>query len=189
MSSTPATASTTAALVAHHRRVVRRRWLIIAALFTLAVLAFVVSTMVGAITIPFGQVLRGLVNPASLDDQTATVLYSLRLPMAAAAITTGASLWRGVSAETMLLLGIGLVFLFQALLALIQYRASTEALSQIVFWSMGSLTRATWIGNAILAAILVLALPIFAAISWQMTPLVGVPFFLFIILTKRRTQW
>ncbi len=105
MSSTPAAASTTAALVAHHRRVVRRRWLIIAALFTLAVLAFVVSTMVGAITIPFGQVLRGLVNPNSLDDQTATVLYSLRLPMAAAAITTGASLWRGVSAETMISTG------------------------------------------------------------------------------------
>ncbi|MFL6091450.1 FecCD family ABC transporter permease, partial [Corynebacterium durum] len=68
-------------------------------------------------------------------------------------------------------LGIGLVFLFQALLALIQYKASTEALQQIVFWILGSLTRASWIGNGILAVVLVCCLPIFMGLSWQLTAL------------------
>ena len=39
--------------------------------------------------------------------------------------------------EMTILLGIALVFSCQALLALVQYRASTESLQQIVFWSMG----------------------------------------------------
>ena len=82
-----------------------------------------------------------------------------------------AAVLRGVRAETMVLLGIGLVFFFQAMLALIQYRSSAEALQQIVFWSMGSLTRASWTGNAVLAGVLVVALPILWALSWQLTAL------------------
>ncbi|WKD60507.1 Hemin transport system permease protein HmuU [Corynebacterium ciconiae DSM 44920] len=91
--------------------------------------------------------------------------------MIATAVIVGASIWRGASAETMILLGIGLVFLFQALLALIQYRASTEALQQIVFWSMGSMTRATWAGNLVLAIVVAISIPIFALLSWRLTAL------------------
>ena len=43
-----------------------------------------------------------------------------------------AKMMRGVTAETMVLLGIALVFLFQALLALLQYIASEQALQQVV---------------------------------------------------------
>lgn len=93
----------------------------------------------------------------------------------AAIVATGlivvASVVRGASAETMILLGIALVFLFQALLALMQYRATTEALQQIVFWTMGSLTRATWAGNTIMAVVLGVSLPIFGVLSWRLTAL------------------
>ncbi|WKD58732.1 FecCD family ABC transporter permease [Corynebacterium caspium] len=81
------------------------------------------------------------------------------------------SIMRGASSETMVLLGIALVFLFQALLALIQYRASTEALSQIVFWSMGSMTRASWMANGIMATVLILSIPFFVVLSWRLTAL------------------
>ena len=91
--------------------------------------------------------------------------------MIATAVIVGASIWRGASAETMILLGIGLVFLFQALLALMQYWASTEALQQIVFWSMGSMTRATWPGNLVLAVVVLLCIPVFVALSWRLTAL------------------
>ncbi|MEM9209823.1 MAG: iron ABC transporter permease, partial [Pseudomonadota bacterium] len=46
--------------------------------------------------------------------------------------------------ETVVLLGIALVFVFNALVAFIQFVSSQEALQQLVFWSMGSLSRATW---------------------------------------------
>ncbi|MDY6051673.1 MAG: iron ABC transporter permease [Rothia sp. (in: high G+C Gram-positive bacteria)] len=82
-----------------------------------------------------------------------------------------AAILRGAQAEIMVLLGIGLVFFFQAMLALIQYQASTEALSQIVFWSLGSMTRANWAANAIMAAVLALCLPLLLSLSWKLTAL------------------
>ena len=89
----------------------------------------------------------------------------------ATAIIVVAAVLRGAKSETMVLLGIGLVFFFQAMLALIQYRSSSEALQQIVFWSMGSLTRATWQANAVLVGVLAVALPILGALSWRLTAL------------------
>jgi fe3+ ABC superfamily ATP binding cassette transporter, membrane protein len=227
-------------LVADHRALVVRRLLIIAVLIFCALVAFIVSTVVGPVNISVGDVIVGIFRPETLDRQSHTVIWKLRLPMSVMALLVGmalsvagaqmqtilgnplaepftlgisaaaafggassivlgliflpnaqlnialiawfaamtaslvivlASLFRGASAETMILLGIGLVFLFQALLALIQYKASTEALQQIVFWILGSLTRASWIGNGILAVVLVCCLPIFMGLSWQLTAL------------------
>ena len=227
-------------LVADHRALVVRRLWIIAVLIFCALVAFIVSTVVGPVNISVGDVIVGIFRPETLDRQSYTVIWKLRLPMSVMALLVGmalsvagaqmqtilgnplaepftlgisaaaafggassivlgliflpnaqlnialiawfaamtaslvivlASLFRGASAETMILLGIGLVFLFQALLALIQYKASTEALQQIVFWILGSLTRASWIGNGILAVVLVCCLPIFMGLSWQLTAL------------------
>lgn len=91
--------------------------------------------------------------------------------LTAVAVVAGVSLWRGNGAESMILLGIALVFLFQALLSLMQYRATTEALQQIVFWTMGSLQRATWTSNAIIAASLAVAIPFTAWNAWRLTAL------------------
>ena len=93
------------------------------------------------------------------------------LAMVATAIIVGAALLRGATSETMILLGIGLVFFFQAMLAIVQYIASTEALQQIVFWSMGSMTRATWSGNIVIAVALGICIPVFAVLGWQLTAL------------------
>lgn len=229
-----------AALTQQHKKLTWQRISIVAGLCLIAAVAFVVSNLVGAIDISPGEVIRGIVNPSSLDDQTHTVLWKLRLPMAVMALLIGVSLslagaemqtilnnplaepftlgisaaaafggassivlkwqlltqpqfnlalvaWlsaavataiivvaaiiRGAKAETMVLLGIGLVFFFQAMLALIQYQSSAEALQQIVFWSMGSLTRANWVANGVLAGVLLVALPILWALSWRLTAL------------------
>jgi len=66
---------------------------------------------------------------------------------------------RAAGVETVVLFGIALVFTFNALVALIQYIASQEALSQLVFWSMGSLSRATWEHICVLSAMVALVLP------------------------------
>lgn len=89
----------------------------------------------------------------------------------AVGIVAAASVWRGSGKESMILLGIGLVFLFQALLALLQYRATTEALQQIVFWTMGSLQRANWVANGIIAAALLIAIPFTIRYAWALTVL------------------
>ncbi|MDX5434074.1 MAG: iron ABC transporter permease, partial [Halomonas sp.] len=54
------------------------------------------------------------------------------------------SLKRGVTIETIVLLGIAMVFIFNSLMALIQFFSSQQAVAAVVFWTMGSLTKATW---------------------------------------------
>ncbi|MCR6671486.1 iron ABC transporter permease [Devosia ginsengisoli] len=76
---------------------------------------------------------------------------------------------RGVTVQTVVLLGIALVFTFNALLAFLQYVASEQALQSVVFWTMGSLTKATWEKIWITTAVLVFALPLFARHAWALT--------------------
>ncbi|AQQ14924.1 Hemin transport system permease protein HmuU [Corynebacterium glaucum] len=89
----------------------------------------------------------------------------------AVTIVAGASVWRGATAESMILLGIALSFFFQALLSLLQYGANIEALQQIVFWTMGSMQRANWTANIILAVVVAAAIPFCIANSWRLTAL------------------
>ena len=78
---------------------------------------------------------------------------------------------RRVTAETMVLAGIALLFLFNSLLALLQYIASEEALQAIVFWLFGSLLRTTWPKLAVVAAVLITVVPLIAKDAWKLTAL------------------
>lgn len=78
---------------------------------------------------------------------------------------------RGVTIETMVLLGIALVFLFSSLLALLQYIASEQALQQVIFWTLGSLVKATWPKIGIAAAVLLVTTPLFVRQVWTLTAL------------------
>ncbi|WP_128255560.1 FecCD family ABC transporter permease [Falsirhodobacter deserti] len=81
----------------------------------------------------------------------------------------GLSLRQGVSSETIVLLGIALVFIFNALMSLIQFFASQQAVAAVVFWTMGSLTKATWPKLWIALAVLAAAAPLLARRGWQLT--------------------
>lgn len=81
------------------------------------------------------------------------------------------SMRRGVTAETVVLLGIALVFTFNALLALTQYFATEQAVAAVVFWSMGSLTKATWPKLAMTCLVIAIVLPIFVRRAWALTAL------------------
>ena len=78
---------------------------------------------------------------------------------------------RGVTMETVVLLGIAIVFTFNALLSLLQYVASEQALAAVVFWTMGSLGKASWGKLAVTAGVLVVLLPLMARRAWQLTAL------------------
>ncbi|MBD9586084.1 iron ABC transporter permease [Pseudomonas sp. PDM03] len=81
------------------------------------------------------------------------------------------SMRRGVTAETIVLLGIALVFTFNALLALVQFFATEQAVAAVVFWTMGSLTKATWPKLGVICAVILITLPIFAKRAWALTAL------------------
>jgi len=117
-----------------------------------------VALVLGVNVVPFGDVFLVAGN-------------AFVAAMAASLLIFAFSMMRGVTAETMVLLGIALVFLFQALLALLEYVASEQALQQVVFWSLGSLAKASWTKVALTTAVLGVTFPLFLRASWQLTAL------------------
>src|SRR5258706_7057320 len=79
--------------------------------------------------------------------------------------------WRGMSTAGVVLMGIALVFAFHALVALMQFLASADALQGLVFWTLGSLARANWTEIGVLCAALVLLLPFSLRNAWKLTAL------------------
>nr|WP_210400811.1 iron ABC transporter permease [Corynebacterium sp. HMSC070H05] len=120
----------------------------------------------------FGAAMSIVIGWVVLPNAQLNLAFTAALSaLVAVAIVAAAAVWKGASAESMILLGIALSFLFQALLSLLQYGANTEALQQIVFWTMGSLQRANWTTTSILAVVIAVAIPFCVANSWRLTAL------------------
>lgn len=78
---------------------------------------------------------------------------------------------RGAGVQSLVLFGIALVFSCNAGVALLQLFATEDVLQQLVFWTLGSVARATWDKIAILSACLFLVLPFSLRASWKLTAL------------------
>lgn len=160
-----------------------------------ALLAVLVGAMLGAAGAEMQTILNnpladpftlGISSAASFGAALAIVLGVELLPFGNTTLISGnaflfalgtsfllyaiASL-RGVSSESMILVGIALMFGFNALLGLMQYAASESQLAQIVFWMMGSLSRADWNKVAVCTMVLVVVLPLFVIRNWALTAL------------------
>lgn len=70
-----------------------------------------------------------------------------------------------------ILLGVALVFAFNALLSLLQFMASASALQDLAFWTMGDLSRAGWTQIGALACVVALALFFSLRQAWALTAL------------------
>ncbi|HET8850057.1 MAG TPA: iron ABC transporter permease [Marinobacter sp.] len=75
----------------------------------------------------------------------------------------------GASVNAVVLFGIALLFGINAVVGLIQFVADAESVQQIVFWTMGSLARASLDKVAIVAGVLVVCLPFSLRNAWAMT--------------------
>lgn len=224
-----------------YRGLVRRKRLLLVFVGFALIASVLLDLALGPASYRPAEVLRAVVNPASVPDPLRVVLWEIRMPVALMAVAVGAALSlagaqmqtilnnplaspftlgisaaasfgaalglafgikllpvavdyivplnafamalvsamlihllstrRGVTAETIVLLGIALVFTFNAMLALVQYLATEQAVAAVVFWTMGSLTKATWTKLGIVSAAIVVMLPIFARRVWQLTAL------------------
>jgi iron complex transport system permease protein len=76
---------------------------------------------------------------------------------------------KGVGSETMILFGIAIFFTFNAALAMMQYMSSEDQLARIVFWMMGSLSRASWEKIALGSVLLAIVIPFSLIRTWQLT--------------------
>lgn len=78
---------------------------------------------------------------------------------------------RGAGPEFLILFGIVIGFAAGAVLSMIQFVASAEALQQLVFWGMGSFARVDWQAVAVVTAVLALTAPFSFAASGKLTVL------------------
>lgn len=231
------------ALHSRFGRITQQRRVTLLLLALALLLSFTLDLQAGPAELDFGQVLGGLIDPASLELRHRIILWDVRLPDAVIALAVGAALGLagietqtildnplaspftlGVSSSAMLgasiaivlaptlaflpvtavlpllalifalasgllilavvritggareivvLFGIALVFLCNALTAGLQYIAEAEATQQIVFWSIGNLTKAGWLEVTIVAVCFLAVLPFSLRQVWQMTLLRG----------------
>ncbi|UNH29614.1 FecCD family ABC transporter permease [Moellerella wisconsensis] len=89
----------------------------------------------------------------------------------AALMLDGVTRWTGVATSGVVLFGIALVFTFNALVSMMQFIATEDTLQGLVFWTMGSLTKATWIKLGVMALALLIIFPISMLNSWKLTAL------------------
>lgn len=79
------------------------------------------------------------------------------------------SLKRGAGKNTIILFGIALNFLFNALTMILQYISDDEDLKSLVFWNMGSMLKTNWTKFLLVLFALVFAFIILYKNSWKLT--------------------
>ncbi|NIF20709.1 FecCD family ABC transporter permease [Candidatus Pantoea multigeneris] len=89
----------------------------------------------------------------------------------AALLLDGITRWTRVASSGVVLFGIALVFTFNALVSMMQFIASEDTLQGLVFWTMGSLSRASWDKLGILFGVFIVLLPLSLRSSWKLTAL------------------
>jgi len=120
----------------------------------------------------FGAALAILIGGAlPLPENWAIPLAAFAFAGVACTLVGSVGRMRGATPELLILAGIACLFLFQALLSLLQFLASPEALQQIVFWLFGSLLRSTMGKAAIVACVLAAAVPLLLKDAWRLTAL------------------
>ncbi|MDH2053418.1 FecCD family ABC transporter permease [Achromobacter marplatensis] len=91
--------------------------------------------------------------------------------LVAALLLDAVARWSGMNTSGVVLFGIAMVFTFNALVSLVQFLASAEALQNLVFWTMGSLARSNWTTTGVVALAVAIALPLAMRQSWKLTAL------------------
>ncbi|QKJ87847.1 iron complex transport system permease protein [Paramixta manurensis] len=106
-----------------------------------------------------------------ISDQWFISANAFIFALFAALMLDGVTRWTRVATSGVVLFGIALVFTFNALVSMMQFIASEDTLQGLVFWTMGSLARASWQKLGILVLALVILLPFSMMSAWKLTAL------------------
>ncbi len=79
----------------------------------------------------------------------------------------GLAKYKGITPETMILAGIAIMYLFQAMTSFLQYIGHAEQVQEVVFWMMGSLGRSSWDKVWIVSGVIALCFPYLLLRSWD----------------------
>jgi len=83
----------------------------------------------------------------------------------------GLAKYKGITPETMILAGIAIMYLFQAMTSFLQYVGHAEQVQEVVFWMMGSMGRSSWEKVWIVTAVITVCFPYLLLKSWDINAL------------------
>ncbi|MBV4365461.1 FecCD family ABC transporter permease [Erwinia phyllosphaerae] len=106
-----------------------------------------------------------------IPDQWFISANAFIFALLAALMLDGVTRWTRVATSGVVLFGIALVFTFNALVSMMQFIASEDTLQGLVFWTMGSLARASWDKLGVLTLALLVIVPFSMMSSWKLTAL------------------
>ena len=90
------------------------------------------------------SVAMGISLIPGLDKDTATGVNAFIFAMVPAMIIVGITSFKKLSPNMMILVGIGMMYLFSSITTLIKFNASEEALHEIYIWGLGTLSKVNW---------------------------------------------
>lgn len=109
-------------------------------------------------------IMFGTVSVSSL--KFATVLGAFGMAVLCAVFVYGLASYQGLRAETLVLTGIALNYLFSAMNSTLQYVANENQLPAIIHWTFGSLNSVQWGDIGIMAGFFLVTYPIFQVHGW-----------------------
>ncbi len=115
-------------------------------------------------------IILGLSTPG-VENEWMLIVNAFVFAFGSVLLLQGLSSIISSNSENLVLFGIALVFTFNALIGILQYIASAEALQQFVFWTLGSLTKSSWDNIIILGLIFLVVSPFSFLSSWKLNAL------------------
>ncbi|MBD2814244.1 iron ABC transporter permease [Xenorhabdus sp. Flor] len=106
-----------------------------------------------------------------IPDQWLISANAFIFALLAALMLDGITRWTKVATSGVVLFGIAMVFTFEALISMMQFIATEDTLQGLVFWIMGSLSKATWGKLGILLLVFLMLMPVSMMNSWKLTAL------------------
>jgi iron complex transport system permease protein len=119
----------------------------------------------------FGASLAILMGAGFIGGQYLVIGNAFVFALLVSFVILGLSSRRGSTPESMILAGIAMMFLFNAMTMTLQYFGEADAVKGAIFWMVGSLGRATWDKLLPVLVVLGLCIPPIIIKSWDLNVL------------------
>ena len=102
----------------------------------------------------FGAALAIVLGAGFVEGEWLIIGNAFIFTLLASMTVYGLAKYKGITPETMILAGIAIMYLFQAMTSFLQYLGHAEQVQEVVFWMMGSMGRSSWDKVWIVSAVL-----------------------------------
>jgi iron complex transport system permease protein len=119
----------------------------------------------------FGAALAIVLGAGFAGGEWLIICNSFVFTLLASMTVYGLAKYKGITPETMILAGIAIMYLFQAMTSFLQYVGQAEQVQEVVFWMMGSMGRSSWDKVWIVSVVIALCFPYLLFKSWDINAL------------------